>query len=91
MTLDKYIAKRDFNKTPEPRGEVAQPGARLSFVIQKHAASKLHYDFRLELDGTLKSWAIPRGPSWTPGKAAGGPCGRPPGFVWQLRRHHTGA
>nr|WP_217345419.1 DNA ligase D [Noviherbaspirillum sp. L7-7A]MBV0879697.1 DNA ligase D [Noviherbaspirillum sp. L7-7A] len=66
MTLDKYIAKRDFNKTPEPRGEVAQPGARLSFVIQKHAASKLHYDFRLELDGTLKSWAIPRGPSLDP-------------------------
>lgn len=66
MTLDKYHAKRDFNKTPEPRGEVARPGARLSFVIQKHAASKLHYDFRLELDGTLKSWAIPKGPSLDP-------------------------
>ncbi|WP_194712342.1 DNA ligase D [Noviherbaspirillum soli] len=66
MTLDKYYAKRDFDKTPEPRGEVARPGARLSFVIQKHAASKLHYDFRLELDGTLKSWAIPRGPSLDP-------------------------
>ncbi|MFS0754891.1 DNA ligase D [Noviherbaspirillum sp. 1P10PC] len=66
MTLDKYDAKRDFSKTPEPRGEMAQSGSRLSFVIQKHAASKLHYDFRLELDGTLKSWAIPRGPSLDP-------------------------
>lgn len=66
MTLDKYDAKRDFSKTPEPRGEIAQSGARLSFVIQKHAASKLHYDFRLELDGTLKSWAIPKGPSLDP-------------------------
>lgn len=66
MTLDKYIAKRDFDRTPEPRGEVARSGKRLSFVIQKHAARKLHYDFRLELDGTLKSWAIPRGPSLDP-------------------------
>ncbi|MFL6718651.1 MAG: DNA ligase D, partial [Burkholderiaceae bacterium] len=66
MTLEKYDAKRDFDKTPEPRGEVARSGERLSFVIQKHAASKLHYDFRLELDGTLKSWAIPKGPSLDP-------------------------
>lgn len=66
MTLEKYDAKRDFNKTPEPRGEVARSGERLSFVIQKHAAKKLHYDFRLELDGTLKSWAIPKGPSLDP-------------------------
>ena len=67
MTLEKYDAKRNFSKTPEPRGEVARSGERLSFVIQKHAASKLHYDFRLELDGTLKSWAIPKGPSLDPG------------------------
>ena len=67
MTLEKYHAKRDFKKTAEPRGEVGEDsGAALSFVVQKHAARKLHYDFRLELDGTLKSWAVPKGPSLDP-------------------------
>lgn len=69
MTLEKYQAKRNFDKTAEPRGDTAAAvakGARLSFVIQKHAARKLHYDFRLELDGTLKSWAVPKGPSLDP-------------------------
>jgi DNA ligase D-like protein (predicted polymerase)/DNA ligase D-like protein (predicted 3'-phosphoesterase) len=57
---------RDFAASPEPSGEVAESGNELSFVIQKHAARSLHYDFRLELDGTLKSWAVPKGPSLDP-------------------------
>lgn len=65
--LDRYNAKRDFSKTPEPKGAPAAPGGN-SFVIQKHAATRLHYDFRLELDGVLKSWAITRGPSLVPGE-----------------------
>ena len=64
--LAHYWAKRDFTRTAEPRGEHVAPGRALSFVIQKHAASRLHYDFRLELDGVLVSWAVPRGPSYDP-------------------------
>ena len=63
--LKRYRQMRDFNVTSEPQGGRAQGGA-LSFVIQKHAARRLHYDFRLELDGTLKSWAVPKGPSLDP-------------------------
>jgi DNA ligase D-like protein (predicted 3'-phosphoesterase) len=61
--LKEYQRKRDFNKTTEPRHSSGRsPGAR-AFVIQKHDASNLHYDFRLEIDGVLKSWVVPKGPS----------------------------
>lgn len=66
MILDKYNEKRNFNSTKEPKGEVGNLQKELIFVVQKHAASHLHYDFRLELNGVLKSWAIPKGPSMNP-------------------------
>jgi bifunctional non-homologous end joining protein LigD len=66
MSLKEYKRKRDFRKTPEPKGGRTKPAPGLQFVIQKHAASRLHYDFRLEHDGTLKSWAVPKGPSLDP-------------------------
>lgn len=65
-SLQKYWTKRNFGITAEPKGTVGRSGAALTFVIQKHAARRLHYDFRLELDGTLKSWAVPKGPSLDP-------------------------
>lgn len=66
MGLKAYRNKRDFKRTPEPPGRVHSQGAHRSYVIQKHAATRLHYDLRLEEDGVLKSWAVPKGPSLDP-------------------------
>src|ERR1700760_4593959 len=67
--LERYRSMRDFKKTAEPSGGTSSPSTSgaLPFVIQKHAATRLHYDFRLGLHGVLKSWAVTKGPSYVPG------------------------
>lgn len=67
MSLSEYRRKRDFKTTPEPKAQTSKAAGN-SFVIQKHAARRLHYDFRLEMNGVLKSWAVTRGPSLVPGE-----------------------
>lgn len=66
MGLDKYYSKRSGDRTPEPYGGARRGAGSRVFVVQKHAARRLHYDLRLEMDGVLKSWAVPRGPSFDP-------------------------
>src|SRR6185503_7109180 len=67
--LARYRAKRDFTKTAEPSGREPRKAARgLGYVIQAHAARRMHHDFRLELDGVLLSWSVPKGPSLDPGE-----------------------
>ena len=101
VALEEYRRKRDFEKTPEPAGgggrEPERPkraqrerqSAGLLYVIQKHDASRLHYDFRLELDGVLLSWAIPEGPLARPSRPAPGGADRGPSSrVRELRGHH---
>jgi len=66
MSLKQYQSKRKFAQTPEPKGKLSKSDRATVFVVQKHQARNLHYDFRLELDGVLKSWAVPKGPSMNP-------------------------
>ena len=67
MVLETYQSMRDFAATPEPKGRKRRSAGAPVFVIQKHDATRLHYDLRLEMDGVLRSWAVTRGPSLVPG------------------------
>src|SRR5712671_5988909 len=66
MPLEEYRRKRKFGATPEPPGRIQRRSRRCIFVVQKHDASRLHYDFRLAINGVLVSWAVPKGPSMNP-------------------------
>jgi len=83
--LDIYRSKRDFTKTREPSGDKAPKAAGHAYLIQKHAASRLHYDFRLEWEGVLKSWAVTRGPkSQSRRQASCRACRGPSPRLWLL-------
>lgn len=66
MGLNQYNEKRDFNQSSEPKGEEKRGEGKSIFVVQRHKATQLHYDFRIEVNGVLKSWAVPKGPSMNP-------------------------
>ena len=68
MSLEEYRRKRDFRKTPEPKGRRARPSAAQRYVVHRHHATRLHWDVRLEMHGVLASWAVPQGPPLEPGK-----------------------
>ena len=89
-SLTTYRAKRDFSQTDEPSGKEAVAASKeLRFVIQKHDATRLHYDFRLELDGVFQSWAVTKGPSLDPKDKRLAVRGRGPSArLWRLRGHH---
>ena len=70
MALKEYNQKRNFDKTHEPKGRKEKSNKKLRFVVQHHIARKDHYDFRLEWEGVLKSWAVPKGPSYSNGRGS---------------------
>jgi len=84
--LKDYQSKRDFKRTSEPLPEKREGEGPLVFVVQKHAARRLHYDFRLEVDGVLKSWAVPTAPRRPKTKASGSDGRRPPAGLRFFRR-----